>query len=139
MHSGHGSTCGFLIPVLLRSGAICSFKDKAYVTSLERFTCLGIPVYNETRSIMGSDCCHFDPARLSYAEANQLTGNAMHLHAISAWMAFIFAHIVRRPSEGLLNSARPSILEFVQSSDDEDAVAQRAQPAKQRRKLLLNL
>lgn len=115
-HSCHGNSCGHLLPVFLRSGEIFNFKSQCYVTTKERFAAMGIGVFEET----GFDC-PFDVGRLSYAEANSLVGNGMSLPAITAWLCFVLAHVVRRSSaEGLEHSILQASTVLSIPEDEED-------------------
>jgi len=98
--SGHGKSCGSLIPTLLRSGEIVNFARNSLLTGKERMASLGLPAFKCMESVYPNTGkafkMPFDVDKLSFEEQRVLAGNAQHLHVMLAVNMFIFANIERR-------------------------------------------
>lgn len=124
--SGHGKSCGSLIPTLLRTGEIVNFMRNSLLTGKERMASLGLPAFECMQTVYPNTGkafkMPFDVDKLSFEEQRTLAGNAQHLHVMLAVNMFVFANIERRGSLERLTKPMPIQIdeEFLEISDGDD-------------------
>ena len=139
--SGHGRSCGPIIPTMLTSGEIVNFASNSLLTPKERLAANGLPVFEEThvkyKAKGGAPfVVPFDITMLTSSDIRRLAGNAQHLHVLLAWFFYVMANIERRESlEPLcrgpqVSGARSGVGGDPDSSDPEEDLSQPAKRAR---------
>ena len=118
-HPGKGPNADTNYPTLLTNHQLWSYKANRFTTPLEDLAAMGVDAYECLSGGRPVSPLVDVWARLSLREAAVLTGNAMHVPSILAWIVFVQSFCVPR---AVLEQLAPALCArpFVEDDMDDD-------------------